>query len=217
MPACRYSRSPFHWHTNDHVEISGTFRLPAKRQRAGAVQDASRISGIIVSRQRFGIRRPAAALLQSLLKAYFLSFISNYYLTNRIIGRIHCAMTTSTCSPKANPRINRIRIVSRIGKIVMLGLLVFTLYRSFFFSSSSWSWSHGGVSLLEPSQTSSFFWYHITLTLFFIILLAWYWKLFRLFNLYEHGLIFSAQTIRCIKILGLLCAVGWILGNVLRV
>jgi len=110
---------------------------------------------------------------------------------------------------------NRIRIVSLIAKFVMLALLVFTLYRPFFFSS--WSGSRGGSPVLEKSQAHTFFWYHTLSKFWFIILLFWYWKLFRLFNLYQRGLIFSAQTIRCIKILGILCAVGWILGTALRV
>ena len=41
---------PSHWHTKVPAKISWSFRLLAKRQRAGALQDASRISGIIVSR-----------------------------------------------------------------------------------------------------------------------------------------------------------------------
>ena len=112
-----------------------------------------------------------------------------------------------------NPRMNRIRIVSRMAKIVMLGLLVFTLYRTFFLRV----WSNGGFSLSESHPTASLFWYRMVATFFYIVLLVWYWKLFRLFNLYEHGLIFSAQTIRCIKILGMLCVVGWVLGAALQV
>src|ERR1035437_2137163 len=45
-----YSNSYCHWRAKVHAEISRTFRLLAKRQRTGALQDASRISGIIVSR-----------------------------------------------------------------------------------------------------------------------------------------------------------------------
>ena len=108
---------------------------------------------------------------------------------------------------------NRIRIVSLIAKIVMLGLFIFTLYRTFFCRI----FSTGGFSLLEilrihPSDT-----YYIILMFFQIILLVWYWKLFRLFSLYEHGLVFSAQTVRCIKTLGILCAVGWVLMTLLQI
>ena len=47
-----YSRSYCHCRTKVHAEISRTFRLLAKRPRCvgGALQDASRISGIIGSR-----------------------------------------------------------------------------------------------------------------------------------------------------------------------
>jgi hypothetical protein len=55
----RYGSSYCHWHTKAHAEISRTLRFRAKHQppsrrvvgRTGAVQDAARISGIIVSRR----------------------------------------------------------------------------------------------------------------------------------------------------------------------
>ena len=108
---------------------------------------------------------------------------------------------------------NRIRIVSLIAKIVMLGLLIFTFYRTFFCRI----FSTGGFSLPEIHQIHPFGGYYIILTFFQIILLVWYWKLFRLFSLYEHGLIFSAQTVRYIKTLGILCAVGWVLMTLLQI
>lgn len=37
----------------------------------------------------------------------------------------------------------------------------------------------------------------------------WFWKLGRLFRFYERGLIFASATIRCIKMLGLVCIIGW--------
>ena len=117
-------------------------------------------------------------------------------------------MNANGIAPKTNLRMNRIRIVSRIAKIVMLGLLIFTLYfpiRTYIFQILSPSFKRGGFSLPDVLTTVSQ-----------IILWVWYWKLFRLFSLYEQGLIFSAQTIRCIKILGVLCAVGWALITLLQ-
>jgi hypothetical protein len=43
-----------------HLEISQAFR-PAKRQKTGALQDASRFLMVIVGAQRLGLRRPSAA------------------------------------------------------------------------------------------------------------------------------------------------------------
>jgi hypothetical protein len=117
-------------------------------------------------------------------------------------------MNANEIAPKTNLRMNRIRTVSRIAKIVMLGLLIFTLYfpiRTYIFQSLSPSFKRGGFSLPD-----------VLLTISQIILWIWYWKLSRLFRLYEQGLIFSAQTIRCIKILGILCAVGWALMTLLQ-
>jgi hypothetical protein len=44
-----------------------------------------------------------------------------------------------------------------------------------------------------------------------IVLWLWYWKLARLFHFYERGLIFAAETIGCIKTLGYLCIVNWVM------
>ena len=118
-------------------------------------------------------------------------------------------MNATEIAPKSNLRMNRIKIVSRIAKIVMLGLLIFTLFfpiRTYIFQILSPSFKRGGFSLPDVLTTISQ-----------IILWVWYWKLFQLFNLYERGLIFSAQTIRCIKILGVLCAVGWALMTLLQI
>jgi hypothetical protein len=49
-----------------------------------------------------------------------------------------------------------------------------------------------------------------------ILLCIWYWKLMGLFRFYEQGLIFSDKTIRCLKILGLLCVAGWMLNSLSR-
>ena len=47
QPSTNYSSSYCHGRTKVHAEISRTFHFLAKRQRTGALQDASRISGII--------------------------------------------------------------------------------------------------------------------------------------------------------------------------
>jgi len=44
-----------------------------------------------------------------------------------------------------------------------------------------------------------------------IVLCIWYWKLTKLFRFYERGLIFATETIRCIKALGILCVINWLL------
>jgi hypothetical protein len=44
-----------------------------------------------------------------------------------------------------------------------------------------------------------------------ILLWFWYWRLSRLFHCYERGMIFSSESIRCIKILGLVWLTGWLI------
>ena len=89
-------------------------------------------------------------------------------------------------------------------RYVILGLLVFTIgYLVFhqFIMQSPQAWVN------NPG-------YVFTMLLMEGILCFWYWKLARLFQLYEHGLIFASETIRCIKTLGFLCVLNWALTSV---
>ena len=98
-------------------------------------------------------------------------------------------------TPKANPRLNRIKIVSRIARWIVLVFFLFALGLLFLVVLSSHA-----ANLITP-RGFLFFIYQI-------IVCFWYWKLARLFRLYEHGQIFTAGTIRCIKTLGIICVAG---------
>ena len=98
-------------------------------------------------------------------------------------------------------------MVSRVAKYFCLFVLVFS---AGFFLDSVW---HSGPFSFRRGGYG--FWGLIGL-LYEVVMCVWYWKLSRLFHFYEQGLIFSAGTIRCIKILGLLCVLGWGLGLGLR-
>jgi hypothetical protein len=139
-----------------------------------------------------------------LLIEIILSFFDKKDLTNGIDGFILCAMNANEISPKANARLNRIRIVSRIIRYVILGLFIFTagyfLLHQFVMSSPrAWLDNLG---------------YKFTMVLMEGVLCFWYWKLAKLFQFYERGLIFAAETIRCIKTLGVLCVINWLLTSV---
>ena len=43
-----------------------------------------------------------------------------------------------------------------------------------------------------------------------LLMFFWFWKLAQLFRLYERGMIFAAEAIRCIKVLGMICVIGWL-------
>ena len=57
-------------------------------------------------------------------------------------------------------------------------------------------------------------WHWLFSILYQLVTAFWFWKLGRLFRFYEQGFIFASATIRCIKLLGLVCIIGWALGTV---
>ena len=71
----------------------------------------------------------------------------------------------------------------------------------------------GYWKLPDESPSPGQVWHNWFWILYQISMWFWYWKLARLFGFYERGLIFAEETIRCIKILGLLCVIGWLLGT----
>jgi hypothetical protein len=111
-------------------------------------------------------------------------------------------MNANEISPKTNPRLNRIRTVSRIVRLVILGILAFTIGYYLFCCFVLWSppsWNR--VKFTIPTE---------------IILCLWYWKLAELFHFYERGLVFATETIRCVKILGYLCIINWVIMSVIQ-
>jgi len=105
----------------------------------------------------------------------------------------------STDTNSAGQRLQRIKIVSRFFRYFVLANLVFNAgFWVLAFQSSLPGIA--GMTLRSLLLGAS------GLLMFF-----WFWKLAQLFRLYERGLIFSAETIRCIKVLGLVCLTGWLL------
>jgi hypothetical protein len=94
-------------------------------------------------------------------------------------------------------------------RYIIIGLLVFSvggwlLALRHLPSSSAW--------------TAEVFLGHALLDVLLTVVLGfWYWNLAKLFLFYERGLIFAAETIHCIKTLGLLCAINWLLLLVLNI
>ncbi len=108
-------------------------------------------------------------------------------------------MNANEALSKTNVRMNRIKTVGRFVKYMFLALFVVSC--GFFLYSTIRFWASAGWYL--PFAVASG-----------VLLCVWYWKLAQLFGFYERGLIFTAQTIGCIKFLGLLCGVEWALRNV---
>ena len=104
-------------------------------------------------------------------------------------------MNTTEISPKANARLNRIKIVSRIVRYVILANIILNL----------------GFWLFYVSPLSGDLGRSVLFIMLEILVCIWFWKLAQLFHYYERGLIFASETIRCIKTLGLLCVINWLL------
>ncbi len=119
-------------------------------------------------------------------------------------------MNANDIAPVRNTeRLNRIQSVSRVVRYIILGFFVLTIgfwllaFLNHLSSSLLWTANGLGRALLDVSLTS--------------VLCLWYWKLAKLFHFYERGLIFSTGTIRCVKTLGVLCVINWLLLLILNV
>jgi Protein of unknown function (DUF2975) len=109
-------------------------------------------------------------------------------------------MNANEISPKAGSRLHRIKIISRIARFIVFCFFVFTIW--FLLKVVSGLFRQRDFNVLTNE---------ILLIILQSVICVWYWKLAQLFRFYERGLIFAGETIRCIKSLGLLCAVGWMI------
>jgi hypothetical protein len=115
-------------------------------------------------------------------------------------------MNTTEIWAKDTSRLQRIKIVSRLARYVCFIFLTFSI--GLFLHS---------ILTSSRDQSVQVDWRDAFLLLFEIVLWLWYWNLARLFRFYERGQIFSADTIRCIKKLGILFVAGWLIGMPMRV
>jgi len=98
---------------------------------------------------------------------------------------------------------NRIRIVSRVVRYVILANIILSVgFWLMHTSPSSFSGSSGDFGR------------SVMFILLQVLLCVWFWKLAQLFHFYERGLIFASETIRCLKTLGLLCALNWLCSTI---
>jgi hypothetical protein len=158
-----------------------------------------------------------------LLIGIYLSFFDKKDLTNGIDCCIPCAMNTNEITQKVNARLNRIKIVSRIAKFMVLAFFAAFLWQLIFLQVvNSFPTFRAlidvsaAISAKVPIYISKAAILDdlIVRPTMAILLAVWCWKLMNLFHFYERGLIFDGKTIHCLKILGILCAVGWMLNGV---
>ncbi len=102
-------------------------------------------------------------------------------------------------------RLKQIETVSRVVRYLVLGLLVFSVGYSLL---TMVYWSPTGF-MQRPVR--------MTLNLLMVLVLwTWYWKLAELFHFYQRGMIFASETIRCVKALGWLCVINWLVTSAWR-
>ena len=119
--------------------------------------------------------------------------------------------------PKTNPRLNRIRTVSRFTRWIFFLFFINMVW--FFFQPVAfnfWSNYKATHSISEAIFPRNLHFRKLLEWIYPIFVAVWYWKLVQLFRFYERGLIFAAETIQTLKILGVLCAVGSIISSIIR-
>ena len=117
-------------------------------------------------------------------------------------------MNATENAPKCiNFRLERIQLVSRIARYACFVVLAFSV--GFCLFHPTWILPPGFNVDFAAGRTA-------LMILMQVVLWFWYWKLTQLFHYYGRGLIFAAETIRCIKILGLLFITGWLITTTLH-
>jgi hypothetical protein len=135
-----------------------------------------------------------------MLKANYLSFFNKKDLTNGIHGPILCAMNATEMSPKAKVRLNRIKIVSEILRVLsFVCFLYFGLCTLFGIGS----WLGQGAVMKDTGNPIFAPQYHNIENIYLVGcsatlgLLAWFG--FKLFRLYERGQLFSPGNINYLR------------------
>jgi hypothetical protein len=140
----------------------------------------------------------------NLLKGNYLSFSDKKDLTNGIDGFILCAMNANEISPKASPRLNRIQKISRILKACVLIYFVVPLclvalnFKSLHVASGMVSIFNHPYASVSDIPAPMYVLCAIGTGIYLLGMIAFY----RLLNLYEKGVIFSAANVLEIKRLG---------------
>ena len=141
-------------------------------------------------------------------------------------------MNTIEMSPKIGSRLNRIKTVSRIFRVITSILVVIwaLLAALFVLGSVKYALGGGGQPVpgtmqfhisFSPHQTYTVP-FHISLPVFLLGAVQLFLSGFglillnRLFRLYERGYFFKTENIRCIKFLGLIIVGIWLTKTILE-
>ncbi len=132
-------------------------------------------------------------------------------------------MNANVFSPKANGRMNRIQKISRSIRLTMLfviPLLAFVWFPLFLGMANQWHHDHARwmEELRYVVLLVAYYWFGpptfwdafdahrapflIYGILWLVVFLVWYRMILKLFSFFEKGILFTAETVRCLQILG---------------
>jgi hypothetical protein len=117
-------------------------------------------------------------------------------------------MNANEIAPKTNPRLSRIQKVSKYLRLILqYGIPLWFLFGlaqgmlvDYGIKIPSFSKSHGSAPVLMGTDLHLIFPLYWSLLL--IMFLFWYRNVIKLFGFFEKGILFTAETVRCIQILG---------------
>ncbi|MGO9584951.1 MAG: DUF2975 domain-containing protein [Limisphaerales bacterium] len=159
-----------------------------------------------------------------MLKNKYLLFINKKYLTNGIDGCILCAMNSNEMVPETSRRLNRVRTVIWVIKILIGLAVVCVVVFNLIFLSSLVGWTDISPRSISWPPFSSYssartipspllILGFIRVGLFFAGALV----LSRLLRFFASGSFFTAKNINCIKWLGCLVVSDWVIVKFLQV
>jgi hypothetical protein len=117
-------------------------------------------------------------------------------------------MNANEISPKANVRMNRIQKVSKhLRLILQYGIPLWFLFGLVLGVLADYrikipSFSHASNSAPVLAGTDFHLVFPLYSCLLLVVFLFWYRTVVKLFGFFEKGILFTAETVRCMQILG---------------
>jgi Na+/alanine symporter len=146
-----------------------------------------------------------------------LCVLSALVFLRKILSAPNASVNVNEIPPKANPRMNRIQRVSKgIRLFLLYGIpicIVCSLASIFFIPKS---WAENQLHTPDGTTFTSAYQAHRTGialngVLLLVLFLFWYRTALKLFSNFEKGNLFTAETVRCIQILGGIYVVRFLL------
>jgi hypothetical protein len=157
------------------------------------------------------MNRRTAPTLQIMLKSKYLSFINKNFLINGIDGCIHCTMNANEISPKTNSRLNRIQKASKcirlalqygLPVLILIPLLVIVLLPTYGITFPR-EYLMKSLHAMAPAGKTDAPPFNSCLSIINLVIFGFSFRtVLKLLGFFERGILFTKETVRCIKILG---------------